>query len=220
VVVPIEPDFKIEKLQKVAGSQAPFTEETLSAAVGATIEYEMIVTNNGNTPLKFSEFSDPHCDAGTIAGGPGEASVLPTESTIYTCSHTIALRDARKGLPYENTASAKGTPPPGDGNPVSRKSNTVLVEILGGTGKTEFSCTGVIFTFSGFPNAEGNTITEVITVNHQPYSTTTFVFNGPNGTNTVPLELAPGKYILDAHATWKTNGASGGFDHHVAVRCT
>ena len=32
--------------------------------------------------------------------------------------------------------------------------------------------------------------------------------------------LPPGKYVIDAHATWKTNGAGGGFDHHTKVRCT
>ena len=37
------------------------------------IDYKITVTNTGNVPLKFSNFSDPKCDEGTITGGPGES---------------------------------------------------------------------------------------------------------------------------------------------------
>jgi hypothetical protein len=77
----------------------------------------------------------------------------------------------------------------------------------------------VVFSYSGFPNAEGNTIAETVTNHGVVIVTKTFMFNGPIGTDTIPIELPPGKYVLDGHATWKTNGASGGFDHHAKVRC-
>ena len=52
------------------------------AAVGQTVNYQITVTNTGNTKLKFSNFSDEKCDEGTIAGGPREGFVLPGESTV------------------------------------------------------------------------------------------------------------------------------------------
>jgi hypothetical protein len=221
-VVPSEAEFTIQKLQRVEGA-GEFTTAPLSAGIEETVEYEIVVTNTGNVPEVYSEFSDPKCDVGTVAGGPGLTSLLPGESTIYTCNHVMVIKDARKG-PYKNTASVRATPPPGQGNPVNHTSNTVEVNILGGTGETEFGCTAVIFIYTGFPNLEGNTVNEVITATGPKaagvvIATKTFVFNGPNGIDTVPIKLAPGGWIIDAHSTWKTNGASGGFDHHAKVRC-
>ena len=221
-IVPIEAEFSIVKLQRVDG-EGEFTTATLQAGVGATLEYEIVVTNTGNQPLTFSEFSDPKCDAGTTAGGPGAGTLLPGESSTYTCDHVMVVKDTRRG-PYTNSASLKATPPPEGGKPITRTSNTVEVLILGGSGTTEFSCSAVTFIYSGFPNAEGNTVNQVITVTgpkgaRSVISTTTFVFNGSNASDTIPIELPPGKFILDGHATWKTNGASGGFDHHVRVSC-
>jgi len=220
-VVPIEPEFSIHKLQRVNG-EGEFTAAQLQAGVGSTIEYEIIVTNTGNVPLTFSEFSDKKCES--IAGGPGASLLLPGESSIYTCDHVMVVKDTRRG-PYRNTATVKATPPPGDGKPVSHESNVVEVLILGGSGETEFACKSVTFIYTGFPNAEGNTVNQEISVT-EPHtavktviSMTTFVFNGPSGTDTVPIALGEGKWILDAHATWHTNGASGGFDHHIRVIC-
>ena len=222
-VVPVEPEFSIVKLQRVNGA-GEFTTAPLQAGVGAKIEYEIVVTNTGNQPLTFSEFSDRKCDAGTIAGGPGASLLAPGESSVYTCSHVMIVKNTRKG-PYRNAASVKATPPPGDGKPVSHESNTVEVLILGGSGETAFSCKAVKFIYSGFPNAEGNTVSQEIAVIAPKsavktvISMTTFVFNGPSGTDIVPIELGPGKWIIDAHATWHTNGASGAFDHHLRVIC-
>ena len=151
--------------------------------------------------------------------------LLPGESSTYTCDHVMVIKDTRKG-PYLNSATVKGTPPPGDGKPVTHTSNVVEVLILGGSGTTEFGCKAVTFTYTGFPNAEGNTVLQEIAVTaaksaiKEVISTTTFVFNGPSGTDTVPIELGPGKWIVDAHVTWKTNGASGAFDHHVRLICS
>jgi len=225
-VVPIEPNFSMEKLQRVNG-EGGFTTEPLQAGVGATVEYEIVVTNTGNQPLTFSEFSDPKCDPGTIAGGPGVATLEPGEKSIYTCDHVMVVKDTRKG-PYTNTASALGTPPPEHGKPVRRESNTVEVLILGGSVKDKFACTGVTFVFTGFPNQPNNTVHEEVTVTpakggtKELLATFTFEFNGPFGENTIAIEppLPAGKWILDGHATWHTNGANGAADQHLRVICT
>jgi hypothetical protein len=221
-VVPPEDEFTIQKLQRVEGA-GEFTTAPLSGGVGQTIEYEILVTNTGNVPETFSDFSDSKCDVGTIAGGPGLTALLPGESTIYTCNHVMLIKDSRRG-PYRNTASVKATPPPGNGNPVTQTSNTVEINIIGGTAETEFACSAVTFIYTGFPNVEGNTVNELITAKASKasgvvISTTVFTFNGSTGIDTVPIVLGPGKWIIDAHATWKTNGASGGFDHHTKVSC-
>ncbi len=216
-VVPPEPLFAIQKLQRING-EGEFTTAPLQAGVGAMIEYEVVVTNTGNVPLTFSEFTDTKCDPGSFAGGPGMSILLPGESSTYTCDHILLVKDTRRG-PYLNNATAKGTPPPGDGKPVSETSNTVIVNILGGSGTTEIGCHAVVFNYSGFPNAAGNTVNEVVSIAGKVIATNVFVFNGPTGTDTIILELPPGKYVIDAHATWKTNGAAGGFDHHAKAKC-
>ncbi len=216
VNVPFEPEFSIQKLQELVGSGLGFTTAPITAGLGETIDYEIVVTNTGNVPLTFSEFVDAHC--ASIAGGPGAGQLGVGESSIYTCNHILTEKDVKKG-PYENTAKVKAAPPVGEGNPVSHTSNTVIANILGGTGTTEFSCTKVVFHYTGFPNAEGNTVMQTISVEGTVISTTTFVFNGPSGSDTVSIKLPEGKHVIDVHVTWHTNGANGGFDHHARVIC-
>ena len=115
------PEFAIEKLQRIAGGGS-FVKTPLTGSTGQTVEYEILVTNTGDTPLSLSGFSDPHCDAGTLHGGPG-AELLPAGGeTIYDCSHT--LTSAGKWL---NTATVEGLPP--SGGQIGRESNTVEVEV-------------------------------------------------------------------------------------------
>jgi hypothetical protein len=104
VTVPPEPNFTIEKLQQIRGSASGFTTARLTGAIGQTVEYEINVSNTGNLPLIFSAFSDPRCDSGTIAGGPGEAALAPGSSATYTCSHLITAVGT-----YINVASVTGT---------------------------------------------------------------------------------------------------------------
>jgi hypothetical protein len=117
-----KPAFTIEKRQEIAGSKAGFTTAQLSGIVGETVDYEVIVTNTGNTPLKFSSFSDGPCDQPTISGGPGEGAVAPGSATTYTCSHLLA--SAGK---YVNVASVLGTAP--GATPVGETSNPVEVAV-------------------------------------------------------------------------------------------
>ena len=217
IEVAFAPAFRLEKLQEVEGSGSGFTPEELKANAGETIRYEIVLTNTGNVPLTVSQLSDPRCTG--VTGGPGATPVGVGESTTWFCTHLLTTKETKNG-PYLNAATVKADPPAGEGSPVTHTSNTVVVQPEGGTGTTEFGCTQVVFTYTGFPNAEGNTISEEVSVNHQPVIVKQFVFNGPFGTDTVTLELPPGKYLVDGHAVWKTNGASGGFDHHAKVRCT
>jgi hypothetical protein len=80
-----------------------------------TIDYEIQVTNTGNTPLRLS-LDDPRCDAGTIQGpavitGTLSGDVLsPGGQAQYTCSHRYVHGDSPS---FTNTATVTGTPPSG-----------------------------------------------------------------------------------------------------------
>ncbi len=122
------PEFTIEKLQEMQGSGSGFTKSPLTGSIGQTVDYEMVVKNTGNVPLTFSDFTDARCDAGTIAGGPGEAGVEPGSSTTYTCSHVLTSVGT-----YVNEATVTGT----DGAaPITHTSNPVEVKV---TGKPQFT---------------------------------------------------------------------------------
>ncbi len=221
VNVPAEPAFSIEKLQEIKGSGAGFTKLPLDGEVGQTVDYEIVVTNTGNVPLTFSKFTDPHCDKGTISGGPGSSPVAPGASSTYLCDHLLTTHNKTAGS-YSNTAEVTGTPPEGDGSPIRHTSNTVVTNFPGhgkGKGSTEITCTQITFFYSGFPNAENNTVTQYIKINGVLVSTTVFTFNGPSGSDVVTISAPPGTHSIDVHAKWKTNGVSGSFDHHVKIIC-
>ena len=104
-VTPPEPfEFTIEKLQEIAGSGRGFTKSPLIGAIGETVDYEIIVTNTGLFPETLSEFTDPHCDDGTIAGGPGAGRLTPGDSVTYTCSRALDATGA-----YTNEATVTAT---------------------------------------------------------------------------------------------------------------
>jgi plastocyanin len=116
-----KPAFSIEKRQEIAGSAEGYTTSELTAKVGQTVNYEIIVTNTGNVPLTFSNFTDAKCQ--NITGGRG-TPVSPGESITYFCEHVLTGTGS-----YTNTASDTGTPPAGDGSPVTKESNTVTVRL-------------------------------------------------------------------------------------------
>jgi len=125
---PAEPGFSIEKLQKIEGRTEPFTSTELEAVAGETVDYEVVITNTGNTSLTFGALNDPKCDEGTIEGGPGINPVPPAGKTTFTCKHTLTIQDEIAGQ-YTNTATETGTPPPEQGGPVTHESNTVVVHV-------------------------------------------------------------------------------------------
>jgi hypothetical protein len=117
-----EPAFTIEKRQQIAGSDGGFTSSTLTGATGETVDYEITVENTGIAPETFAEFTDPHCDEGTIAGGPGTNPLAPGESTTYTCSRLLM----GPGV-YTNEATVTGISI--FGIPSTLTSNRVVVEV-------------------------------------------------------------------------------------------
>jgi hypothetical protein len=128
VTCPPAPALTIQKLQRI-GAAGPFTTSTLIGEVGQTVEYEIVVSNSGNIPVTLSPLTDPRCDVGTVAGGPGGALAIG-ESTTFTCAHVLTVADQTAGS-YANTASETATPV-GEGSPVNGESNTVVVEVPGG----------------------------------------------------------------------------------------
>src|SRR5207244_2866665 len=70
------------------------------------------------------------------------------------------------------------------------------------------SALAVTWTFSEFP-AESNTVIETIKVDGVRIYKGEFQFNGPSGTNTVTISLAPGSHEIKTHAGWVTNGVGG-----------
>jgi hypothetical protein len=117
-----EPSFTIEKRQQIAGTAGGFTTSPLTGKIGQTVDYQIVVQNTGSVPETFSEFSDPHCDPHTVAGGPGSTSVAPGESTIYTCDHVLTQVGS-----YTNQATLTGNTV--GGAPVVHVSNQVVVTV-------------------------------------------------------------------------------------------
>jgi hypothetical protein len=128
VTVPPPTGFTIEKLQRIAGSGGSFTTSTLTGQVGQTVEYEIVVKNTGAVALTLSGLTDSRCDPGTITGGPSGGILAAGASTSYLCSHLLNSGDKAAGS-YSNTATLTGTPPEGQGPPISNSSNTVVVDV-------------------------------------------------------------------------------------------
>jgi hypothetical protein len=131
VVVTLEPigapGLSIEKRQKIETGE--YTTSPLEGKVGQTVEYEIIVTDTGNTSLTLSGFTDANCEG--ITGGPSKA-LEPTESTSYFCHHLLTSADQTAGS-RTNEASVTGTPP--GGSPIPKNSNQVVVTLKAPTSR-------------------------------------------------------------------------------------
>ncbi len=108
------PGMTVTKLQR-DGSSGAFTTGTITASVGDTLQYEIQVTNTGNTPLTLS-LSDPHCDANSISGPTAISGTLtgnvlaPGAAAQYTCSHVLTVNDVPS---FTNAGTVTGQPPTG-----------------------------------------------------------------------------------------------------------
>jgi len=209
-----EAGFSIEKLQ-AAGKKGQFTTGLVFGTRREVVRYEIVVSNTGNVPLSLGPLQDARCDAGTIEGGPGGAPLAVGESTIYTCQHELTPADQALGS-YENVAVITATPTVGDGPPITEESDPVMVQLPHDT--VGFSCESMTFSFYDFPDAPGNTVTEYVSVDHVIVLTKTFVFDGPSGSDTITLDLPPGRHKTDGRAHWKTNGTHGAHDQSVGGR--
>lgn len=81
-----------------------------------------------------------------------------------------------------------------------------------GTGMITIGCTSVQYSFSGFPSGT-NVVNERITLNGTAASDTIatyrFVFNGPTGSNTVPISVPSGTNTVYALSDWRASGTTG-----------
>lgn len=114
------PQFTLATQQSLGGSP---TTSMLGGKVGQSVVYETLAENTGNTPLTFTNFSDPGCDH-LPASAP--ATVLPHASATYLCMHVLDNADRAAGL-YANAASLTGTPEPAQGKAVTLASPGVLI---------------------------------------------------------------------------------------------
>ena len=119
-----KPQFEISKLQEIAGTNAGYTASILSATVGQTVDYEIVVKNTGNVAIVFSEFTDIYCDPGTLTGGPGATPVAAGASTVYTCTRKLTEVST-----YENVASVTGDGVGSKEKPKTEATNTVKVKV-------------------------------------------------------------------------------------------
>jgi hypothetical protein len=145
VVVKVpRPAFSVEKLQEIAGGGS-YTTSPLTGLAGQTVDYEILVKNTGNVPLTLGSFTDPHCDPGTVSGGPGSGALAPEASTSFLCRHLLGKADQSAGS-YTATATVTGTPPNGEGSPVTHTSNTVVVNVPTPTTSTSTTSTSTTST--------------------------------------------------------------------------
>jgi hypothetical protein len=108
----LHPHIAVDKKVRV-GNTGTFVDGPVTAGVGDTLQYQMVVTNDGGdssvpTPLTVS-LTDAKCDAGTLAGPAGVtlgSSVLASgASWTFTCSHAVTAAD---GTAYKNTVDVTG----------------------------------------------------------------------------------------------------------------
>lgn len=100
--------FTIQTSQSLGG---PFTTEAIPGSVGETVDYQTVATNTGNTPLSFTGFTDPGCDA-TPSGG-SSAPVPPRGSVTFVCTHRLTEADRTAGV-FANSAGVTATPASGE----------------------------------------------------------------------------------------------------------
>ena len=95
------PSITLAKTQRV-GATGDFTAGPVTAKVGDTVYYQLVVTDTGTTDVS-ANLSDAGCESVLPAGPQG---ISAGKSLTYTCSHTITAAD---GSTYTNTAVATAT---------------------------------------------------------------------------------------------------------------
>jgi hypothetical protein len=94
------PSIGLVKLERV-GTTGSFVAGPVTAAIGQTVYYQLVVKNNGSTTIGVS-VKDDGCDAGTLSPA-GPQAILTGGTLTLTCSHRIVAAD---GAQYVNTALA------------------------------------------------------------------------------------------------------------------
>lgn len=80
--------------------------------------------------------------------------------------------------------------------------------------EVKFSCTKVVFTFSGFPAGKEDTVTEGVRTSGTILAQQKFTFIGPEGSDTVNIPAPVGTVLLKAESRWNTNGVVGESGRH------
>ncbi len=150
------PSFSIEALQQVEGA-GPFGSAALTAPVGATVDYEILVKNTGNVELTIEGFTDSYCDEGTVSGATG--TVAPGATATILCSHAVTATDKTAGS-YSSTATVIADPPEGDGEAVTHSSSplTVTVPTVAFSVEAQQRVTGGSFTTAAVVAPLGQTV--------------------------------------------------------------
>lgn len=80
-------------------------------------------------------------------------------------------------------------------------------------GSGAVSCSQATFTYTAFPSAPNNTVSETISVDGSPVYGNTYVFNGASSSHTVDIPGGPlsGNHNVTIAANWNTNGEAGNF---------
>ena len=125
-----QPGFLILKTERV-GSVGTFVRGPVRADVGAQLQYQIVVTNTGNTSLRVV-LIDPRCDAGTLSP-TGPQTVAVGKSIIYSCSHVLLV--VPSGGIFRNVATATGTSP--QGTRVGPVKSAVAAQVLAPTLKAK-----------------------------------------------------------------------------------
>lgn len=188
------PGMSVVKLQR-DGSSGAFTTSTIPASVGDTIQYEIQVTNTGNTPLALS-LSDPHCDSGTIAGpfpvsGTLAGNVLsPGGTAQFKCSHVLGMGDEPS---FTNVGTVTGQPP--SGPPLTGSGSVTVTVTHPGISVVKLQRDGSSGTFTSSPITAkiGDTIEYEIQVTNTGTAPLTLSLSDPRcdaGTIAGPVALS------------------------------
>jgi hypothetical protein len=89
-------------------------------------------------------------------------------------------------------------------------------EPRGGTAQAEFGCASIIQHYTGFNDLPGNTVTESVKIDRvKGVVKHTFIFDGPEGSDVIPINLPPGHHKVDLWSKWRTNGLRGSRDQAI-----
>ena len=225
------PAFTIEKLQEIKASGAGFTTSTLTGKVGETVDYEIVVKNTGNVPLKFGKLGDAGCENITPSG---EVTVPVGGEQTYTCEHLLAVGS------YSNEASVTATHE-GTG---TKTSNKVLVNVPAEPSFTieklqEIKGSGAGFTSSTLTGKLGQAVDYEIVVKNTGNVELTFseftdagceaIAGGPgtkalapgeSSTYTCDHELSVGSYSNEATVTRRRRKARASRSRRTPTRCS